>query len=62
LLALQSNAIKFTSKGRVEINVRVEKQYRDSFLKVTVLDTGIGIEEEDKDRLFKLFGFVTHSK
>jgi len=27
-----------------------------------VIDTGIGIKEEDQDKLFKLFGFLDSSK
>ena len=30
-------------------------------LEFQVIDTGIGIKEEDKSKLFKLFGFLTNS-
>jgi signal transduction histidine kinase len=59
LLGLQSNAIKFTQKGKVEISVKiVQEQGDERFLQVSVIDTGIGIPLEDQDKLFKLFGFV----
>ena len=30
-----------------------------SFLEVQVKDTGMGIKDEDKSKLFKLFGFIS---
>jgi signal transduction histidine kinase len=30
----------------------------EKYLKVSVKDTGVGIPDEDQDKLFKLFGFV----
>ena len=63
LLNLVSNAIKFTLQGYVLIKVTVQKSTADNFytIKINVEDTGIGIEEEDQDKLFKLFGFVKDS-
>lgn len=54
LLGLQSNALKFTESGYVRIRVSTDKQ----FLKIEVIDTGIGIPEKDQDKMFKLFGFL----
>lgn len=54
LLCLQSNALKFTRKGSVTIEVSIE----DEFLKISVIDTGVGIPIADQQKLFKLFGFV----
>ena len=59
LLGLQSNALKFTSSESVTIIVEIEKIGEERFLKISVKDTGIGIPEKDKSKLFKLFGFVT---
>ena len=60
LLNFQSNALKFTDKGRVTIKTSiVEKEATgDRYLEISVIDTGIGIKEEDKPKLFKLFGYV----
>jgi len=44
LLGLQSNALKFTEKGKVEINVKmIETHAGDKFLQISVIDTGVGI-------------------
>ena len=34
----------------------------EDFLKISVKDTGIGIPEENKGKLFKLFGFMENTK
>lgn len=59
---LISNAIKFTQKGR--IGVEVTKTYNSADeveLFFMVIDTGIGIDEKDKDKLFKDFSQVDAS-
>lgn len=59
LLNLQSNALKFTRQGHVEIESSIiESPERDIFLHISVNDTGVGISENDKSKLFKLFGFI----
>ena len=51
--------MKFTKNGSVTIFVEIEQtQDLQGFLKISVTDTGIGIKQEDKAKLFKLFGFV----
>ena len=56
LLNLAHNAVKFTAEGDVRISVEVLEQANDIWkLKWTVSDTGIGIEEADKSRLFQPF-------
>ncbi|CAN5742154.1 hypothetical protein BH24BAC1_BH24BAC1_09720 [soil metagenome] len=53
---LTSNAIKFTEAGKVEVNVSGEKIGRKYYrLHFEVKDSGIGIKEEDKERLFTNF-------
>jgi PAS domain S-box-containing protein len=55
LINLVSNAIKFTQKGEVTIKLR---RYIDNDSKRTefsVSDTGMGIREEDRERLFLAF-------
>ena len=62
LLSIQSNALKFTKKGSVKIRVEIEDREEDQFLKVSVIDTGVGIPYEDQDKLFKLFGFIQNTE
>ncbi len=52
LMNLVSNAVKFTDQGSVKIAARV---LGDDNLEVRVIDTGIGIKEEDMDKLFQPF-------
>jgi len=47
LLGLQSNALKFTDKGKVEVRVSIEKKGRAKYLLLEVIDTGQGIPYED---------------
>ena len=62
LLCLQSNALKFTKDGEVEIIVNIEKnKEEENFLSISVRDTGIGISKENQSKLFQLFGFLSDS-
>ncbi len=56
LINLVNNAIKFTNKGVVHIDISCEKQSEDKVvLTYHVVDTGAGIKEEDMNKLFKSF-------
>ena len=56
LTNLLTNSIKFTSEGFVKLAVLVKKETSDTIeVAFTVEDTGIGIEEEVRKRLFKPF-------
>jgi PAS domain S-box-containing protein len=56
LANLMGNALKFTHKGKVEIVVSFEPTESDlGTYKFEVRDTGIGISEEQKSKLFKAF-------
>lgn len=54
LMNLVSNAVKFTERGDIEI--RLEK--KDRSVEISVRDTGIGIKQEDMDKLFKPFSQI----
>ena len=57
LVNLVGNAIKFTEKGRVDLQVAVEADSdRSVSLRFRVTDTGIGIPEEAQQRIFESFG------
>lgn len=57
LTNLVSNAIKFTEAGAVSIRAQVE----DGSFVVAVTDTGVGIAEEDRERIFEEFQQVDSS-
>ena len=53
---LVSNAVKFTDAGQVVIRVMQEDETRKKVtLRCQVSDTGIGLSEQQKERLFKAF-------
>ncbi|MEG2086208.1 MAG: response regulator, partial [Clostridia bacterium] len=56
LINLISNAIKFTKKGGVVLTVtQLMKNENNVYIKFEIADTGIGIKEENLDRIFKPF-------
>ena len=62
LINFCNNAIKFTSKGFVHINVVLEsKTATHIIVKFEVKDTGIGISKENQSKLFKEFSQVDTS-
>lgn len=56
LINLASNAVKFTAKGEVIVHVEMEKEIDDQVdLRFTVKDTGIGMSQQEIDKLFRPF-------
>ena len=57
MMNLLSNALKFTcSGGRVDVSVGlVEGQDSREMLEIRVADTGVGIKEENRERIFERF-------
>lgn len=55
LLNLIGNAIKFTVQGRVDLYVRPVSSGKSQRLRFEVVDTGIGIAEDAKARIFERF-------
>jgi len=56
ILNLVGNAIKFTSKGHVMVEIScVKNNEMNHTFRIEVQDTGIGIEEEEKHKLFESF-------
>lgn len=53
LVNLVGNAIKFTQKGR--ITVEVDRSFADGSIEFRVIDTGIGIAASDLGRIFEEF-------
>ena len=59
LINLTSNAVKFTDEG--EILITVNSVNDGAFIRFTVKDTGIGIPEESRIKLFQAFSQVDSS-
>lgn len=56
IMNLLTNAVKYTEKGSVTLSLKVsEKRGEKLAIAVSVKDTGIGIREEDRERLFESF-------
>ncbi len=59
IVNLFNNAVKFTHTGSVVVTVKVERDLADTVeLRFCVTDTGIGIPDDKKDRLFQVFSQV----
>jgi osomolarity two-component system, sensor histidine kinase NIK1 len=53
---LLSNAVKFTEEGKIVLSLTLDHQDEDMlFVKISVFDTGIGIEEGNIDLIFDKF-------
>ncbi len=57
LVNLVGNAVKFTDKGGIEVQVTWEKQSTSSYvtLVIEIQDTGVGIPQDKLDMIFKPF-------
>lgn len=56
-LNLVGNAIKFTKQGAIKVIL----EDTNDFVKVSVVDTGIGIAKDDQEKLFVKFGRIDSS-
>ncbi|MGO4820520.1 MULTISPECIES: PAS domain S-box protein [unclassified Flavobacterium] len=57
LINLLANAVKFTDKGSIELNVSILENGSEDTTKIrfAVIDSGIGILEKNKNKIFKAF-------
>lgn len=57
IINLVGNAIKFTQRGKVELNVQAVSSPEEDFVSLTfsVKDTGIGIKEQNQIKIFHSF-------
>jgi len=59
---LLNNSLKFTENGKVTLRVEQKSVIGNKHkIKISIEDTGIGISEEGKERLFKTFSQVSKS-
>jgi PAS domain S-box-containing protein len=61
LLNLAGNAIKYTQRGSVRLEIMRDEQEGERIVRIRVVDTGIGIREEDQARMFQAFEQVDAS-
>lgn len=57
-----TNAVKYTEKGSITLKVFGEKQDNNLSLSIHVIDTGMGIKDEDKAKLFSAFTRLDEKK
>jgi len=62
LVNLLTNAVKYTEKGTVTMTVRAEINGDIATLNYSVKDTGIGIKDEDLDKLYSKFERIEESR
>ena len=56
LINYASNAVKFTKHGQITVRIRKEKEFKNNcIVRFEVEDTGIGMTEEHKNKLFEPF-------
>lgn len=59
---LLSNSIKFTNDGTITIKVTLDREKKNNILvRFEVQDTGIGIDETDRDKLFNAFSQIDNT-
>ncbi len=62
LINLITNAIKFTDEGEIKIEITEESEENSSVtVKFSIIDTGTGIAEHRRERLFKSFSQIDAS-
>jgi len=52
LLNFISNSVKFTKSGFIEIKVQLKIKNDKKYIKISVIDSGVGIREEDQKKKF----------
>ena len=62
-LNVLTNAVKYTEKGSVLLKIDYsEKDWENIYLKFTVSDTGIGMKEEDIEKLFQPYQRIEEAR
>ena len=72
ILNIINNAVKYTKEGKVEVKLELDKENANAPIKINagdtvtlktiVKDTGIGIKEEDREKLFTPFDRLEETK
>ncbi len=60
---LLSNAVKYTEEGRITLNISVTKKDEEHVLiNASVIDTGVGLDEENRKRIFNSFDRINSGR
>lgn len=63
LINILNNAVKYTTEGYIELSISFRKLDDDQVrLSFSVKDTGVGIRQEDMEKLFQEFGRLNENK
>ena len=62
ILNILSNAVKYTEEGSITFSISGYHVLKDIILEISIADTGIGIKEEDKEKLYSEFERFDQSK
>jgi len=62
LTNLLSNAVKYTQRGSVKLRIKVIEAEENAKILFEITDTGIGMREEDLDKLYVAFERIDESK
>jgi len=62
LLNLISNSVKFTYSGYIEIEAKYIDDFSKKYVEINVKDTGIGINENEKHKIFQDYSNIHHDK
>jgi len=52
LLNFLSNSVKFTKSGLIKMKIQLKSKENKKYIKISVIDTGVGIREEDQKKIF----------
>jgi two-component system sensor histidine kinase/response regulator len=62
IINLFNNAVKFTHKGSIQVKITLVEDLGNKLkVRISVVDTGIGIPPEKKEKLFKVFSQIDSS-
>jgi hypothetical protein len=63
LFNLLSNALKFTEKGKINLKIYCEHIFENKYnMQIEISDTGIGINNNDIDKIFQSFYQISNNK
>lgn len=55
IINILGNAIKFTEEGEVSLKAKVFKKGEETYLSISISDSGIGISDDEMENIFKSF-------